>query len=71
MMNDEIFLNERIDVLAKFGTGLNPCVPLKFRRPNGREEFRHVGWRHQQHALQERRACMNLAALRFQARKQA
>ncbi len=36
-MNDEIFLNERIDVVARFGTGLNPCVPVKFRRANGRE----------------------------------
>ena len=36
-MNDELFLNERVDVLAKYGTGLNPCVPLKFRRANGRE----------------------------------
>ncbi len=46
-MNDEIFLNERIDVLAKFGTGLNPCVPLKFRRPNGREiVISEIGLRH-------------------------
>ncbi len=36
-MNDEIFLNERVDVVARFGTGLNPCVPVKFRRANGRE----------------------------------
>lgn len=36
-MNDEIFLNERVDVVAKFGTGLNPCVPVKFRRASGRE----------------------------------
>lgn len=46
-MNDEIFLNERVDVLAKFGTGLNPCVPLKFRRPNGREVIiSEIGLRH-------------------------
>jgi len=46
-MNDETFLNERIDVLAKFGTGLNPCVPLKFRRPNGREVvISEIGLRH-------------------------
>lgn len=37
MMDNEIFLNERIDVVARFGTGLNPCVPIKFRRANGRE----------------------------------
>jgi len=36
-MNDELFLNERVDVVARFGTGLNPCVPVKFRRANGRE----------------------------------
>lgn len=36
-MNDEFFLNERIEVLASFGDGLNPCRPLRFRRPNGRE----------------------------------
>ncbi len=36
-MNDETFLNERIEVLAAYGEGLNPCRPLKFKRPNGRE----------------------------------
>ncbi len=46
-MDNETFLNERIDVLAKFGTGLNPCVPLKFRRPNGREVvITEIGLRH-------------------------
>lgn len=46
-MNDELFLNERVDVLAKFGTGLNPCVPLKFRRANGREVvIEEIGLRH-------------------------
>jgi hypothetical protein len=46
-MNDELFLNERIDVLAKFGTGLNPCVPIKFRRTNGREIIvTEIGLRH-------------------------
>ncbi len=46
-MNDELFLNERIDVLAKFGTGLNPCVPIKFRRANGREVvISEIGLRH-------------------------
>lgn len=46
-MNDEIFLNERVDVLAKFGTGLNPCVPLKFRRASGREVvITEIGLRH-------------------------
>jgi hypothetical protein len=46
-MDNEIFLNERIDVLAKFGEGLNPCVPLKFRRPSGREVvITEIGLRH-------------------------
>lgn len=46
-MNDELFLNERIDVIATFGTGLNPCVPVKFRRTNGREVvIREIGLRH-------------------------
>ena len=46
-MNDETFLNERIDVVATFGTGLNPCVPVKFRRKNGREIIvTEIGLRH-------------------------
>ncbi len=36
-MNDEIFLNERIKVVAAFGEGLNPCRPVKFKRSNARE----------------------------------
>lgn len=36
-MNDEILLNERVDVIATFGMGLNPCRPIRFRRVNGRE----------------------------------
>ena len=35
-MNDEILLNERVQVIAAFGDGLNPCRPIKFRRANGR-----------------------------------
>lgn len=46
-MNDEQFLNERIDVVATFGTGLNPCAPVKFRRANGREvTVTEIGLRH-------------------------
>lgn len=46
-MNDEIFLNERIDVIATFGAGLNPCKPVKFRRPNGKEiVVSEIGLRH-------------------------
>jgi hypothetical protein len=47
MMNDETFLNERIQVLVSFGEGLNLCRPLRFRRPNGREiEVIELGLRH-------------------------
>lgn len=46
-MNDEIFLNERVDAVVTFGTGLNPCVPVKFRRANGREvTIAEIGLRH-------------------------
>ncbi len=47
MINDEEFLHERIDVITTFGTGLNPCNPVKFRRPNGREiVVSEIGLRH-------------------------
>jgi hypothetical protein len=36
-MDDETFLNERVEVIAAYGDGLNPCRPIKFRRRNGRE----------------------------------
>lgn len=36
-MNDELFLDERVQMVCTFGTGLNPCVPVKFRRASGRE----------------------------------
>lgn len=46
-MNDEIFLNERVEVLAAFGGGLHTCRPLKFRRASGREvEVREIGLHH-------------------------
>lgn len=46
-MNDELFLNERVQVIASFSEGLNPCKPLKFRRSNGREvEVTEIGLRH-------------------------
>lgn len=46
-MNDEIFLNEKIKVLTTFGEGLNPCVPLRFKRLNGREfNVTEIGLRH-------------------------
>ena len=46
-MNDEIFLNERVDVVAVFGGGLNPCRPVRFKRANGREiNVTEIGLRH-------------------------
>lgn len=46
-MNDEAFLNERVQVVATFGGGLNPCVPIKFRRKSGREVvITEIGLRH-------------------------
>lgn len=36
-MDDEIFLHERVDVLAVFRPGHHPCRPVKFRRASGRE----------------------------------
>lgn len=46
-MNDELILNERVEVIATFGTGLNPCVPRKFKRANGREiAVTEIGLRH-------------------------
>ena len=46
-MNDEVLLNERVDVVATFGVGLNPRVPHRFRRPNGREVgITEIGLRH-------------------------
>lgn len=46
-MDDEIFLNERVRVVASFGEGLNVCKPIKFRRANGREVLvSELGLRH-------------------------
>lgn len=46
-MNDELFLNERIEVLASFTGANRPCMPLRFRRPNGREvDITELGLRH-------------------------
>ena len=36
-MDDEVFLNEIIEVVAVFQSGNRPCRPVKFRRKNGRE----------------------------------
>lgn len=46
-MNDELTLDERVEVIATFGAGLNPCVPRKFKRANGREiTVTEIGLRH-------------------------
>lgn len=46
-MNDEMMLNERVEVVAVFGEGLNPCRPVKFKRANGREiTITEIGMRH-------------------------
>lgn len=46
-MNDETYLNERIEVIAVFGGGLNPCRPIRFKRGNGREvDITEIGLRH-------------------------
>jgi len=40
-------VNERVDVVATFGTGLDICIPRKIRRPNGREiDVTELGLRH-------------------------
>jgi hypothetical protein len=50
-VNDETFLNERIDVLVSFGEGLNPCSPIRFRRASGREVMvTEIGLRHPSNA---------------------
>lgn len=36
-MNDETFLNEPVQVVAKFVGGYHPCQIVKFKRNNGRE----------------------------------
>ena len=46
-MNDETFLNESVQVVAIFKSGYQPCVPIKFRRANGREvNIKELGLRH-------------------------
>lgn len=47
-MNDEVFLNERVEVVATFSaSGRDICFPRKFRRPNGRVyDVTEIGLRH-------------------------
>lgn len=46
-MNDELFLNEQIEVVAVFRPGRTMCEPVKFRRASGREiVITEIGLRH-------------------------
>lgn len=46
-MDDELFLNEQVKVVAVFGDGLNPCRPLRFKRASGRDiDVSEIGLRH-------------------------
>lgn len=46
-MNDETFLNERVQVVAVFGTGSHPAHPVRFKRASGREiQVTELGLRH-------------------------
>ena len=46
-MDTEQLLNERVSVVATFGSGLNPCFPRRFKRASGREiTVSEIGLRH-------------------------
>lgn len=46
-MNDEIFLNEQVQVVAVFKNGHHPCMPILFKRSNGKEiKVEKLGLRH-------------------------
>jgi hypothetical protein len=46
-MNDELFLNEQVQVVAVFKAGHQPCRPIRFKRANGREvTVTELGLRH-------------------------
>ena len=46
-MNDETFLNEAVQVVAVFKSGHHPCMPVRFKRPNGQEiSVKELGLRH-------------------------
>jgi hypothetical protein len=46
-MNDELYLNERVQVIATFADGLDLCVPRRIRRSNGKEiAVTELGLRH-------------------------
>ena len=46
-MNDEIYLNEFVQVVAVFKSGHHPCMPVRFKRTNGQEiSITKLGLRH-------------------------
>lgn len=46
-MNNEVFLNEQIEVVAVFKAGHHPCAPVRFKRASGREiTVTELGLRH-------------------------
>lgn len=46
-MNDELYLNEPVQVVAVFKNGHRPCVPVRFKRASGREvSVSELGLRH-------------------------
>jgi hypothetical protein len=46
-MNDELFLNEQVQVVAVFKAGHHPCMPVRFKRSNGQEiAVQELGLRH-------------------------
>lgn len=36
-MYQENVLDEQVEVIARFSAGNQPCIPVRFRRKNGRE----------------------------------
>lgn len=46
-MNDEQSLDERVEVICRFNKAFQPCIPIKFKRINGREVIvTELGLRH-------------------------
>lgn len=47
MDSDETFLNERVEVVAVFSSGGQPCRPVRFRRASGKQiDITEIGLRH-------------------------
>ncbi len=46
-MNNEVFLNELVQVVAVFKHGHHPCLPVRFKRGSGQEvSVTELGLRH-------------------------